>query len=83
MLTKQHCRFFPNSRIIEVKGRSVAEIVFSQLKATVSGNVSCIVEKDCRNLRVLFRQILKGSSEGYEIIAEVLSKLPHLKSCNF
>lgn len=68
-------RFYPNSRIVEVKDRILPEIVFSQLKATVSGNVSCIVDKDCKNLRVLFRQILKGSSDGYEIIAEVLSTL--------
>lgn len=75
-------RFFPVSLTIEVKSRTIPEIIFSQLKATVSGKVNCIIEKDCQNLRVLFRQILKGSSDGYEIIAEVLSKLRNRKLCH-
>lgn len=49
--------------------------MFSQLKATVSGNVSCIVDADCKNLRVQVRQVLKSSSDGYEIIAEVISMM--------
>lgn len=67
-------RFFPPSLTVEVGAEIPTNITFSQLKATVSGKVKCITEKDCKNLRVLFRQFLKDYADGYEIIAEVASE---------
>lgn len=61
-------RFFPISRTVEVSAKPLNDIVFSQLKAKLSGKVQCILPQDCNGLKV----ILQSSVGGSDIIHSVV-----------
>lgn len=48
-------QFFPNVQTIEVGTNQAKNIIFSQLKATVTGKVQCIQKKDCTALKAILR----------------------------
>ncbi|CAH0562230.1 unnamed protein product [Brassicogethes aeneus] len=48
-------QFFPIKQTIVVSSEDIPEVVFSQLKATVSGTVRCIRPKDCEDLTVTLK----------------------------
>ncbi|XP_015834614.2 BOS complex subunit NOMO1 [Tribolium castaneum] len=60
-------QFFPKVQNIEVSSEQVGSIIFSQLKATVTGKVQCISKKDCQGLKA----ILKPSGEKNEIVTNI------------
>lgn len=48
-------RFYPLSQIIDVETKPLFDLTFSQLKATITGDIHCIFEDDCRSLKVLLK----------------------------
>uniref|UniRef100_V5G516 Nodal modulator 3 n=1 Tax=Anoplophora glabripennis TaxID=217634 RepID=V5G516_ANOGL len=48
-------QFFPITQIIEVTSDKILNILFSQLKSTISGKVKCTKPKDCESLAVVLR----------------------------
>ncbi|CAG9855021.1 unnamed protein product [Phyllotreta striolata] len=61
-------QFYPLVQTIEVNSESLPNVVFSQLKSTISGKVMCLVPKDCEDLTVA----LKGGADN-EFIVKVKS----------
>lgn len=50
-------QFFPISQTVDVTKGPITGVTFSQLKAELSGQVKCIKQKDCENVKVVLRQI--------------------------
>lgn len=59
-------RFFPLTQKIEVASENIMNLVFSQLKSTISGRVDCIQKQDCEGLNV----IMKSGSEELVILVQ-------------
>lgn len=54
---------------IEISSEKLANIVFSQLKSTISGKVQCLIQKECEDLTI----VLKSGTEN-EVIVKVKGK---------
>lgn len=46
-------QFFPVSQLVQVNNLPVNDVNFSQLKATVSGQVKCLRPKDCSEISIV------------------------------
>lgn len=67
-------RFYPVSHVIDVNAGTTSGIVFSQLKATVSGKIQCISANDCEKLKIIMRAVVRdGQGEENEIVVDVIS----------
>ncbi|KAJ3639563.1 hypothetical protein Zmor_002915 [Zophobas morio] len=64
-------QFFPKVQSIEVDSEQTGTIIFSQLKATVSGKIKCIHKNDCIGLKVILKPTSE-SSERNEVIINIL-----------
>ncbi|RZC36994.1 uncharacterized protein BDFB_006360, partial [Asbolus verrucosus] len=60
--------FFPKVQTIEVKAEQTGAIIFSQLKATISGRVQCIQKSDCIGLKVILKPVGDSSEKNDAII---------------
>lgn len=60
-------RFFPSSHSMEVISNPISGITFSQLKATVTGKVRCLREKDCASLKVVIQ-----SPDNKDVVADII-----------
>lgn len=65
-------QFYPLSQTVEVKSNSPAPIIFSQLKATVTGDVKCYDHFECGSLQVELKSMYSGRNFAYK--ASVQSK---------
>lgn len=61
------------SQVIEVASKPLFDIAFSQLKATVTGEVVCLNEKDCNSFNVLLKSTLNENVQ--ELFAHIKSIL--------
>ncbi|KAJ8923473.1 hypothetical protein NQ315_010051 [Exocentrus adspersus] len=48
-------QFFPITQVVEVTSDKILNVMFSQLKSTISGKVQCIRSKDCESLSVILK----------------------------
>ncbi|KAF5281325.1 hypothetical protein FQR65_LT02955 [Abscondita terminalis] len=65
----QGIQFFPISHTLEVVNSPVNNIMFSQLKSTITGKVECIKKEDCETLKVVLRPIINDiPSESKDVI---------------
>ncbi|XP_017778651.1 PREDICTED: nodal modulator 1 [Nicrophorus vespilloides] len=65
----QTLQFFPITQLIEVISSPVNDITFSQLKATITGDVDCQKSRpDCAGLKVIF----KATIDSEQYIANVI-----------
>lgn len=71
-------RFFPIQQIIEVSTSPVSGIIFSQLRATVTGSVKCLPDSgsNCADISVTLNALdTSGKHDGKQSIALLKSKL--------
>ncbi|KAK4872067.1 hypothetical protein RN001_016191 [Aquatica leii] len=72
----QGIQFFPISHTLEVTNSPVANIMFSQLKSTITGKVECIKNEDCKTLKVVLRPIINDvPSESKDVIVGLTDNL--------
>ncbi len=65
-------RFFPIQQIIEVSSSPVSGIIFSQLRATVTGTVKCLPDSgsNCNDISVTLHSLdSSGKHDGKQSIA--------------
>lgn len=70
-------RFFPISQTIAVINKPIFDVTFSQLKATVDGEVKCLNGKNCDSLRVYLIPTYNDNSDK-ELSSIVESKLSNI-----
>lgn len=74
------CRFAAVADVIDVQNQPVKGIIFSQLKATVLGEVKCLQHKDCDSLVVVLSSITKdGPAQGSEVFVAVKNNKYEIK----
>lgn len=73
-----NCRFFPIQQTIEVSSSPVSGIIFSQLRATVTGTVNCLPDSGahCNDISVSLHSLdSSGKHDGKQSAALLKSKI--------
>lgn len=72
-----YCRFFPIQQTIEVSSSPVSGIIFSQLRATVTGTVKCLPDSgsNCNDISITLNYLdTSGKHNGKQSVALLKSK---------